>query len=464
MSFPIRVLLVEDEVERAERLRAACVADGGEVAVSAATGAADARRMLAEGEFDLVVYALAEGVELVRELRKRHPGVPVIVHAGAESLGSVDALLAIASQEDLFGIDEKRPMVRFHSDEDLGGCAETIRETLAEYAKLAAVAVSQAPPLELTTSETRAVQIFARRTGASAAKASGLGGGLSGAKTVVVDAADPSGMRTAHVVGKLAPVTSIPSAVDGYERAIPHLPAGLGAGMAGVVSAGAGDVGAVFFRLADDFHRTWFECLAASPADAAAAAARLHERFEDRYAGAPVEAVSLLELRRSVISDAELAEAVQPVPDIGHIADLSVEVRRDIQHRDLHGLNVLVSDSNEPLLIDYDNYAPANSGLDPLTLELSALFHRDEGAQAARRGWPGVEQARSWFDLDAYLDGCPYPEAIRACREWAIDAAASTRELAATLIAVALRQFWFDNTDKQLAATLMEAGEARLTP
>jgi CheY-like chemotaxis protein len=465
MSFPIRVLLVEDEAEHAERLRAACVAEGdGEVAVSAATSGGDARRMLEEGEFDLVVYALAEGVELVRELRERHPGVPVIVHAGAESLGAIDELLALARQEDLFGIDEERPMIGFHPDEELDGCAEAIRATLAEYGKLAAVAVEAAPPLELSTSEARALQIFARRTGASAVKASALGGGLSGAKTVVVDAADASGMRTAHVVGKLAPIGSVPSAVDGYEHAIPLLPAGLGAGMAGVVSAGAGDVGAVFFRLADDFHRTWFECLGEAPADAAAAARRLHERFRDRYADAPVAAESLIELRRDVISDDELAEAVEPVPSIRHLEDEIVEVRRDIQHRDLHGLNVLVSDSNEPLLIDYDNYAPANAALDPVTLELSALFHRDEGAQAARRGWPAVAQAQAWFDLDAYLEGCPYPDAIRACREWALDAAASTNELAGTLISVALRQFWFDNTDKGLAATLIEAGEARMSP
>jgi DNA-binding NarL/FixJ family response regulator len=464
MGFPIRVLLVEDEGERAERLREACVGGSdGQVAVSAAADGGDARRMLDEGEFDLVVYALAEGTALVRELRERHPGVPVIVHAGAESLGSINELLALARQEDLFGTDTERPMIGFHPDDELDGCADAIRAAIAGYSEVAKLAIEAATPLELTTSEARAVQIFARRTGASAVKASRLGGGLSGAKTVIVDATDGSGMRTAHVVGKLAPVEAIPSAVDGYEHAIPHLPAGLGAGMAGVVSAGAGDVGAVFFRLADDFHRTWFECLGDAPADAAAAAARLHARFRDRYGEAPVEGESVIELRRDVISDDELTEAVEPVPSIRHLEDRVVEVRRDIQHRDLHGLNVLVSDSNEPLLIDYDNYAPANSALDPVTLELSALFHRDEGAQAARRGWPSSEQARGWFDLDVYLVGCPYPEAIRACREWALDAAASPGELAATVIAVALRQFWFENTDKRLAATLIEAGESRLT-
>jgi len=97
-----------------------------------------------------------------------------------------------------------------------------------------------------------------------------------------------------------------------------------------------------------------------------------------------------------------------------------------------------------------------------VTLELSAIFHRDEGAQAARAGWPSIEQARRWGELDPYLEGCPYPGAIRACRARAEDVAATREEIWATLVGSAIRQFWFDNTDKQLAAALVEAGSERL--
>ncbi|MBM3667226.1 MAG: hypothetical protein FJW90_07055 [Actinobacteria bacterium] len=97
-----------------------------------------------------------------------------------------------------------------------------------------------------------------------------------------------------------------------------------------------------------------------------------------------------------------------------------------------------------------------------MTLELSAIFHRDEGAQAARAGWPSIEQARRWGELDPYLEGCPYPGAIRACRARAEDVAATREEIWATLVGSAIRQFWFDNTDKQLAAALVEAGSERL--
>jgi hypothetical protein len=175
-----------------------------------------------------------------------------------------------------------------------------------------------------------------------------------------------------------------------------------------------------------------------------------------------VQTQPLGEIRRKVISDEELATAVAPYPDIEHLQGIEVATRRGIQHRDLHGLNVLVSDSNEPLLIDYDNYAAANCAIDPVTLELSAIFHRDEAAQRARGDWPSVKAARAWSDLDAYLEGCPYPDAIRACRVWAADAAASKEEMAATLLSAAIRQFWFDNTDKELATAFVEAGIAAL--
>jgi hypothetical protein len=462
-SFPLRVLIVEDEAARATQLRDACLgAIEREVDVEVVGDGGAGSALLAEREFDLVVDDAAGGLAFFHEVAEAHPGVPVIALSNLGTPAIVNELLAEARREDLFGLDDERPMVAFHWHEDLDECVTAIEAMLRATAEVASIPVHAEPPLELSTSETRALQIFARRTGAVEARVTGLGGGLSGAKTVVLDTGDASGMSTSHVVGKLSHVTAIPGGVDGYENAIPYLPAGLGAALAGVVSAGAGDVGAVFYRLADDYRRTWFECLADSPADAAHAVRRLHERFAGRYASDPHERRTVLDMRRSIWSDEEMAEAVAEVPDIAAIEAIEIQTSRGIQHRDLHGLNVLISDENEPLLIDYDNYAPANGALDPVTLELSAIFHRDEGAQAARGGWPSPAQAANWTDLDSYLEGCPYPEAIRACRAWAEDAAASEQEVLATLVGSAIRQFWFDNTDKELAAALVEAGSAKL--
>lgn len=466
MSFPIRVLVVEGDAETASYLEAACGdATDGEVKTSVAATAEAARALLADGEFDLVVDDLGGSADttLLRTIAGEHPGVPVIVLSGGHPPEVIDDLLAAARQEDIFGTDSPAPMVMLRPREELRECVDVIRTVLGSMAELANVELEAEPPLELETSEARALQIFARRTGAATVRATGLSGGLSGAKTVIVDTADEGGMQTGHVVGKLAPVGSIPGAIDGYEAAIPDLPAGLGAALAGAVTAGAGSVGAVFFRLADDFGRSWFECLGSDPADAAEAVGTLHGRFADRYDEAPVESVRIDELRAGVVEDADFEKAGVPVPDLSDLASRQVEVARGIQHSDLHGLNVLVSDSNAPLLIDYDNYGPANCALDPVTLELSAIFHRDEEAQRARQGWPSAGQAAGWHDLDAYLEGCPYPEAIRACRVWAEDAAASEEEVAATLMSVALRQLCFENTDKDLARALADAGRSRLT-
>jgi hypothetical protein len=464
MGFPIRVLIVEDESERAERLRRACVgALEREVEVEVAPDAAAGAASLAQREFDLVVDDASDGLALFHAAADEHPGVPVVVLSDLGTPAIVNELLAEARRADLFGLDDERPMVSFHSHDDLDGCAGAIETLVRATAEVAAIPIEADGPLELSTSEARALQIFARRTGAARARASGLGGGLSGAKTVVLDAEDQTGMKTAHVVGKLSHVSAIPGGVEGYENAIPYLPAGLGAALAGVVNAGAGDTGAAFYRLADDYRRTWFECLAQAPGDAAHAARRLHDRFADRYLDDPHERRTVGDVRRSIWSDEEMSEAVADPPDIGAVESVEIEVSRAIQHRDLHGMNLLVSDSNEPLLIDYDNYAPANCALDPITLELSAIFHRDEGAQSARGAWPSVEQAARWPDLDAYLEGCPYPEAIRACRAWAEDAAAAQQEIWATLVGSAIRQFWFDNTDKELAGALVQAGAAKLS-
>ncbi len=459
MSFPIRVLLIEDEPDVAELLGTACAeAVGGRVTVAVAADPSAAAAALAESEFDLVVLDVDDAPDLFRSLAREHPGVPLAVIGSAEDPDLINELLAAARREDLFGTETGQPMISFDPRDKVDVCCARIGALLRSTAELAELPLELDGKLELTASQRRAIQIFARRTGATGAKVTPLSGGLSGAVTVIVDAVDGRGMRTAHVVGKLTGIEGIPGAVGGYENAMPYMPAGLGAALAGVVSAGAGDIGAVFFRLADDHERTWFECLATAPGDAAAAVVRLRERFGDHYAHGAPEPQTFGALRRAVVTDDELALAVAPLPDLSRFEGTEIESRPGIQHRDLHGLNVLVGDSGEPLLIDYDNYAPANCALDPLTLETSAFFHRNAGAQEARRGWPTHEQARNWADLDAYLEGCPYPEAIRACRAWAEAAAASPRELSATLLAIGVRQFCFENTDKELARSIVEAG------
>jgi hypothetical protein len=61
-----------------------------------------------------------------------------------------------------------------------------------------------------------------------------------------------------------------------------------------------------------------------------------------------------------------------------------------------------------------------------------------------------------YFDLEAYLDGCPFPDYVRSCRAWQ-QAVGGKHEIAAVVLAYALRQLRYDGTDQELGRALMEA-------
>ena len=91
--------------------------------------------------------------------------------------------------------------------------------------------------------------------------------------------------------------------------------------------------------------------------------------------------------------------------------------------------------------------------MDPITLELSLLFHPD--SPGAGGAWPTLQDAHVWGDLDAYVACCPFAQFVRECRSWALRAAAGKREVAASAYAYLVRQLKYRDTRKELALALL---------
>ena len=128
-------------------------------------------------------------------------------------------------------------------------------------------------------------------------------------------------------------------------------------------------------------------------------------------------------------------------------------------HADLHGGNVLVKPTGQPLLIDYGDVGPGPSPMDPVTLELSLVFHPD--SSAASSGWPTTDQCRAWANLDQFVAGCPFESFVRACRDWAFESAnVGERVVYAVAYAYALRQLKYPGTDSLKALAIAEAAMA----
>ena len=133
----------------------------------------------------------------------------------------------------------------------------------------------------------------------------------------------------------------------------------------------------------------------------------------------------------------DLANILRERFDCGLNPNLMVASKRDHQHGDLHGDNILVS-GDQVLLIDFDMQGVASRAVDPLTLLLSWYLHPDgPGFETTR---PTVEQ------LIAIVAGYgPYDVdnggIVRSISEWIQTEVSGARDRWASVLAYSLRQF-----------------------
>jgi CheY-like chemotaxis protein len=460
MSPICRLLLVEDDPHEARAIEQSCCPDPTNVALDVISNGADAENALQKNEYDLVICDLAlpadgrevdpdtaEGLRLFELIREQSQGTPVIILSGHADLHMASGFLQHSRVSDLFGTQTDQPLVQFFPKEDLPDCIDAVQTHIA---KTAALDSFELRGVELPISDQRALKIYGRRQKASLGVVEALDGGLSDAKTLKMSLIDPNGADGGKVVVKLGSLTSVIREASKYETVAARLPVGLGALVLHVVRAGAGKRGALVYQLADEHTRSLFGLIdAREDSEAARVVVRLQERLSVWAASAPEVVRDLAALRRPLVSDMELHQAGTVVPIERSI---EVNVKDAMSHGDMHGLNVLVNNQNEPTLIDYGEVRKANAALDPVTLELSMLYHPAMVGKLA--GWPTEEQASVWYDLDQYCVGCPVEGFVRACRGWAIAVSAGREELLATAYAYSIRQTKYGDNNKALAMSV----------
>ncbi len=473
-NLPMRVLLVEDEETTVDQIRGRLEAECGAV-VEVAVSRNGAQRILeSDRDFDLIICDLRiptqdgsldideeHGLFIHDVAMEKHPGTFRRFFSGYVTFDNVGDRLSRGPSLDVFGSGKTWPLVGAFRKSNQPEFLEWAKELSTSLTVVDEIAVQTSDSSSLSEYEGRAPRIFARGLDGAWITATSLGG-MSGTKVLRVEIRDGSGAKVGLVVAKIGPIEEVEDEHERYRRfAPPVLNVGTFAPYAGKVVHGCGRSGAVFFTLAEKGYKDFFQLVTDDVSRSEIAVTRLRESHQDWRGNTEERELAVGRLRLGGIGDGTFNPWRQQLGrgEVERAEDMVISVRQFVQHGDLHGLNVLVDASGQPLIIDYGDLGHHPGALDPVTLEMSFLFHSEHPELG---GWPTVEQASRWFDLEDYTAHCPVRAAIHACRQWALSDA-SRGQVAAVAYAHAVRQMKYPDTNKALAVAIAKAALRELS-
>lgn len=403
---------------------------------------------------------IQHGFEVFARLNERQPGTLTLFVSGQKNDRMIREAVGTRGNADIgFG---SRPTVLSFAKHELDGYTAQVRawvEQLAEIESIPVVDVN-GHPSQLSREQERVLRILSRQRQCHNVTIVPLGG-LSSSTTLRVVLRDEHGVDSAAFVAKLGPKADVADEAARYRMLVGGLDAGVYAPLAFEVCDGAAGVAGNFYALANDAAISLFEWVRQQPHTAPTALQRLEANTQRWVNARTSRSTTVGAVRRSFVDDLDIAVVGEDATYQRFLALEGETLSLDfvMQHGDLHGENVLIAPDVAPLLIDYGRVGRAPVATDPVVLELSFLFHPDSPFRSS--GWPTVEQARGWTDLDSYLLGCPAPDVIRACREWAYRVA--PEPVCATIAyANSVRQLRYKDTDHNLAIAIAAAAAAAL--
>ena len=418
--------------------------------------------------FDLIVLDLniptisgapdgdrAHGYAVFADARVAAPGTPLIVLTGSPAEEYFPSLLKESNNSDIWGGQVRLPVVAFHQKHKLDSFPHVLEAYVKQLIELKGIEINRNGVL-LSDAEERLVRIFARQSDSTKVSLSQITSGFSGARVLRLRVTNANGVLIHDTVCKIGDQKDIQDEDQKYQKYVSRLPPEATPRKLATLEYGGKKTSAVFYGLAKDFSLSANNFLDdnKSPNNVIKRLEQL--LFQWITTGESRKMVG--EIRCRLLNDEKYRDLARCPAWSNNLEKQEIQVKWGIAHGDLHTLNILISEHGFPILIDYGDVGEGPSSLDPVTLELCLFFH----PQGVLRGseWPTIIQAKKWGDLDAYLAGCPYPEFIRACREWALRIAAGEREVAAVAYSYLIRQLKYPETDAVRAAALLEGTKA----
>ena len=436
----LHVLIVEDEDDFVEEMHEIVAALPGDSEVRVAGSRDQAYETLASGFLDLVILDLKvptmngaldadpeHGHAVFNRIRTVAPGTPIFVLTGSPAEDFLSELvLRNQEQIDIWGEGEKTGTILFLKKLDTDRCPEVLTPIAWAVERLSDVEL-EGGGVHLSLAEDRLMRIFAKRFRGVRCGVSELGGGQSGARVIRLHVTDHRGVTVYDAVAKLSTHTDIRREGDCYDNHVARLAPAATPRKITTLEYGAYNLAGIFFGLAEGSDESAFDVVSRSPERAGAVILSVEAAMARWVDGVPETRTTIKQIRQRLFSD-HFLDQVRVEFDLDWIDQFEgreIQARWACCHGDLHGKNIFVSPAGAGL-IDYGDVGEGPASLDPVTLELSLLFHPDGPGKT--NAWPSTEQAKEWGNLDSYLVGCPFYEFVRECRAWAARAAVGNRE------------------------------------
>lgn len=463
----MRILFVEDEIDAGAVIEAVLHGTNAKLELRRASSLTSAKAALVDFAPDVLICDLkipttdgagngaeAHGLAVQAFCREVRPGTITLFLTGLGTLDNLGEALAQSGTCRPFGTEEVELARWVHKDrvENWRAFVKWLNERFQALEDEVTVLTDEALPVAAD----RALRIFAKRVQAVDVTCTSAGG-KSGATTLRATFLGDDGLLRAHAFVKVAKARKIRAECDRYNGlVVTRLLNGTFAAQAWVQDCNLRGEIAIFSSLLHENARSLFKTLTGTPSDAALVAG-VRSAVAPWRTSAIRQSMTIGDLRRARINDEELTAGLAATESLtagdqamlAHLDELTVELLTACQHGDLHGENALVA-GGSTTLIDFGDVGVAPVALDPLTLEMSLLFHTDSPNVAP---WPTLEQAGHWWNLDALLVGCPYPDFVGACRAWARDGADEVDVLAMAYVH-ALRQLKYPDVPKDLALSV----------
>lgn len=469
----MKVLIIEDDIDVAAELteHLGCLKPRIETVIAGSLSSGiDA---LHNHEFDFIICDLrlpphdggvdteeAHGLAVHSEAKAVCPGTPCLFFTGYDTSAFVREQLSAGGTHDVWGTGVSYPMTRLLTKDEFVDCVERLESFNAELATLDSIRIDLLhSKSRLDQFEERALRLLTRRFEGTSIEASALDG-LSGARAFKASVKDDQGRARASYFVKIDLRTVLKKERENYQRYVSPLLVGIGQfpTLEYDIKAGIGRREALCYQLADGYTESLFDVLEVSENDAIAVVEVLRNIFKPWLEHSAKEVHRIRDLRAQRIDELTFHPYRDAIGATESFEDIEQEMTTSIQHGDLHGLNILCNTSGKAVVIDFGNVGSAPTCIDPVILEHSILFHKDSPFR--NNSWPTNAQAEAWFDLDEYLRGCPFPNFIRKCREWASETGGPT-DLPPVVYIEAVRQLKYEDTNRGRALGIARAAIRR---